>query len=89
MPRQQSPIFIRRRSPTIYTIRCRKFPIKDELQALIHEFKKQGVNLNQIAYSLNQNPYANAPLPDLVDLQKQNRLLTEKLADLFEQVTIV
>ena len=32
------------------------FNVQPELQEIVHELKKQGVNLNQIARSLNQNP---------------------------------
>lgn len=64
-------------------------PIKEDLQRLIHELKKQGVNLNQIAYSLNQNPYAFSSADGLICLQKQNHTLTQNLLTLFEQVTII
>lgn len=64
-------------------------PIKEDLQQLIHELKKQGGNLNQIAYSLNQNPYTLSSADGLNDLQRQNMILIQKLLALFAQVNVV
>lgn len=61
------------------------FNVQPELQEIVHELKKQGVNLNQIARSLNQNPYTSANTP-LIDLQTQYKQISDQLLTFFNKV---
>ena len=61
------------------------FNIQPELQEIVHELKKQGVNLNQIARSLNQNPYSPTNT-SLTDLQTKYRQISDQLLTFFSTV---
>jgi len=61
------------------------FNIQPELHEIVHELKKQGVNLNQIARSLNQNPYSPTNT-SLTDLQTKYRQISDQLLTFFSTV---
>ena len=64
------------------------FNIQPELQEIIHELKKQGVNLNQIARSLNQNPYSQVNT-SLSDLQTKYGQISDQILTFSNQVNIL
>ncbi|MGL6201391.1 MAG: plasmid mobilization protein [Lachnospiraceae bacterium] len=61
------------------------FNINPELHEIIHELKKQGVNLNQIARALNQNPYSPTNT-SLTYLQTEYRQLSDQILTLISKV---
>lgn len=61
------------------------FNVQPDLQDIIHELKKQGVNLNQIARSLNQNPYMPTSI-NLSDLQMKYRQILDQVHTFLSKV---
>lgn len=64
------------------------YPIKQEVRDLIFELKKQGNNLNQIAYRINQNPFADVQ-NELARLQTNNNYLTDRILSVLNRVTLL
>jgi hypothetical protein len=62
------------------------FNIQPELQSIIYELKKQGVNLNQIAHSLNQDPFISAHI-NLTNIQEKYEIISNQILDFFNKVT--